>query len=61
MPSAPHFNDPEYCRRRAEEARVLAEQTTDQTSKKLMLWIAGDCDDFAARAATRSIRETKRN
>jgi len=30
MPDVPHFNDPEYYRRRAEEARVLAEQTTDQ-------------------------------
>jgi hypothetical protein len=56
MPSSPHFNDPEYYRRRAEEARVLAEQTTDQTTKKL---IAGDCDDLAARAAKRSIDETK--
>ena len=59
MPTAPHFNDPEYFRRRAEEARVLAEQTTDQTTKKLMLWIADDCDDLAARAVKRSIDETK--
>ena len=59
MPDIPHFNDSEYYRRRAEEARVSAEQTTDQTAKKLMLWIADDCDDLGARAAKRSIDETK--
>ena len=55
----PHFNDPEHWHQRAEEVRVLAEQTTDQTTKKLMLWIADDCDDLAARAVKRSIDETK--
>jgi hypothetical protein len=34
MPDVPHFNDPEYYRRRAEESRVLAEQMRDETSKK---------------------------
>ena len=42
MPIAPHFNDPEYYRRRAEEFRVLAEQMRDETSKKIMLGIAND-------------------
>ena len=59
MPDVPHFNDPEYYRRRAEEARVLAEQTTDQTAKKLMLWIVDDYDDQAVRAAIRAAGERK--
>jgi hypothetical protein len=42
MPIAPHFNDPEYYRGRAEESRVLAEQMRDETSKKIMLGIAND-------------------
>ena len=59
MPDDPRFNDPEYYLRRAKEARVLAEQTTDQTAKKLMLWIADDYEELAARAAKRSIDEAK--
>jgi hypothetical protein len=30
MSVAPHFNDPQHWHRRAEEARVLAEQVTDE-------------------------------
>ena len=56
MPIAPHFNDPEYYRRRAEESRVLAEQMRDETSKKIMLGIA---NDYEKRAAKRSIDKTK--
>ena len=51
MPIAAHFNDPEL------EARVLAEQMRDETTKKLMLGIADDYDELAVRAAKRS--ETK--
>ena len=53
MPDAPHFNDPEHWRRRAEESRVLAEQMSDETSKQMMLRIAGDYDKLAVRAAMR--------
>ena len=56
-----HFNGPEQWHQRAEEARVLAEQTGNERTKKLMLRIADDYDDLAARAAIRSIDETKGN
>ena len=59
MPIAPHLNDPEHWRQRAQESRVLAEQMSDETSKKMMLKIADDYDDLANRAAIRSIDETK--
>ena len=54
MPIAPHLNDPEHWRRRAEEARVLAEQVTNETAKKMMLKIADDYDKLAVRAAIRA-------
>src|SRR6516165_3410623 len=50
-PDVPHFNDPEYYRRRVEESRVLAEQMRDETSKKTMLGIANDYEKLATRAA----------
>jgi hypothetical protein len=53
MQDAPHFNDPEHWRRRAEESRVLAEQINDETSKQMMLRIADDYDRLAVRAAMR--------
>jgi len=42
MPNAPHFNDPENWRQRAEESRVLAEQMTDEAARKTILGIAND-------------------
>ena len=60
MAIAPHFNDPERWHQRAEQARVLAEQMRDETTKKMMLRIADDYDDLAVNAATRSIGQTKR-
>jgi hypothetical protein len=59
MPIAPHFNDPEYWHKRAEEARVLAERMSNQRTKKMMLKVADDYDQLAVRAAIRSIGETK--
>ena len=55
MPIAQHFNDPKYWHQRAEEVRVLAERVRDETTKKLMLRIADDYDDFAVNAATPSM------
>jgi hypothetical protein len=63
MPSsmfiAPHFNDPEHWRQRAEESRVLAEQMSDETAKRMMLRIADDYEMLAVRASVRVIGETK--
>ena len=59
MPDVPHFNDPEYYRRRAEESRVLAEQMSDQAAKKIMFRIADDYEDLAARAGLRIIDQLK--
>ena len=52
MPTTPYYNDPEYWRERAEEARVLAELMMDKTAKEAMLRVAEDCD-------ARLIDETK--
>ena len=47
MPDVAHFKDPEHWRRRAEEARALAEQMASEQHKKMMLKIADDYDDLA--------------
>jgi hypothetical protein len=52
---APHFNDPRHWQQRAEESRVLAEEMTDETSKKMMIRIADDYEVLAARASVRLI------
>jgi hypothetical protein len=54
MRIAPHFNDPAHWQQRAEEARALAEQMSDETSRKMMLRIADDYELLAVRAAIRS-------
>ena len=46
-----------YWHQRAEEVRVLAENT--QRTKKMMLKISDDYAELAVRAAMRSIDETK--
>jgi hypothetical protein len=56
---APHFNDPSHWHQRAEESRVLAEQMSDETAKKMMLRIADDYEMLAARASVRILGETK--
>jgi len=53
--NAPQFDDSQYWRQRAEEARVLAEQTSNERAKKTMLTIADDYDELAVRAVMRSI------
>ena len=59
MLAAPQFNDPRYWHRRAEEARVLAEQMSGERNKERMLKVADDYDELAVRAVIRSIGETK--
>ena len=59
MPADRHLNDSEHWRGRAEESRILAEQISDETSKKMMLKIADDYEKLAARASARLVGETK--
>ena len=46
------INDPDYWRERAEEARRIAEQLTDEFSKQTMLKIAKSYDNLAALTRT---------
>ena len=48
------INDPEHWRARAEEMRTLAEDVTDEESRKTMLRIAQDYERLAERAVERS-------
>jgi hypothetical protein len=50
MPAAPQFNDPRYWHRRVEEARVLAQQMSNEKAKETMLMVADDYDKLAIRA-----------
>jgi hypothetical protein len=45
MPIAP--NEPEYWHKRAEQARVLAEEYSDEMAKETMPRVAEDCDKLA--------------
>jgi len=53
------INDPKHWRERAEEARVLAEQITDEKSKKMILRIAEDYEELARRAERRLKQQIK--
>jgi hypothetical protein len=53
VPDAKHFNDPAHWRDCAEEARILAEQMTDNLSRTMMLAMAADYDKLAIRASVR--------
>jgi molecular chaperone GrpE (heat shock protein) len=47
------INDPKHWRERAEEARTVAEEIKDETSKRSMLRIAKDYEELARRAERR--------
>ena len=47
MPIVPHFTDPEYWNKQAEEARALAEELRDELTKVTMLRVAEECDKLA--------------
>jgi hypothetical protein len=48
------FDDPKHWRKRAEQARTLAEQMSEPASKKMMLDIAKDYERLAERAEQRA-------
>jgi hypothetical protein len=51
-----HFiNEQQHWRNRAEEARILANQTNDSESKEAMLRIAKDYEHLAKRADKRAL------
>ena len=54
------FNDPEHWRNRAQRARSLAEQITDEAFKQMMLRTAADYDRLAERAALRAAQKAHR-
>ena len=47
------INDPKHWRARAEEARTVADDMTDEKSKQMMLRIAADYEELARRAEQR--------
>lgn len=51
---APLINDPEHWRKRADEARSLANDMKDEISKQMMLQIADDYEHRAKRAEQRA-------
>lgn len=50
---APHFNDPQHWRERAEETRVIAEGMQDVIARGMMLRVADDYERLAERATAR--------
>ena len=53
MSTRPLIHDAEHWRKRAEEARTLADRMTDLESRRVMLEIAKSYDELAARAETK--------
>ena len=51
---APLFYDPEHWRKRADEARSLADDMKDEISKQMMLQIADDYEHRAKHAEQRT-------
>jgi hypothetical protein len=54
------FDDPKHWRQRAEQARALAGQMSDDASKEMMLGIARDYELLAERAEHRAREERKK-
>jgi len=52
--SRPLKDDAEHWRKRAKEARALAERMTDLESRRMILEIAKSYDELAARAEARN-------
>jgi hypothetical protein len=54
------FDDPKHWRQRAEQARALAEQMSDPTSREMMLGIVKDYERLAEWADQRAQDERKK-
>jgi hypothetical protein len=54
------FDDPKHWRQRAEQARVLAGQMSDDASREMMLGIAKDYERLAERAEQLAREERKK-
>jgi hypothetical protein len=54
MSPRPPIHDAEYWRKRAKDARTLADRMTDVESRRVMLEIAKSYDELAARAPVRN-------
>jgi hypothetical protein len=54
------LTDPEYWRRRAQEARTIAGKISDETSRTTMLGIATSYDHLARRAENRKAELAKK-
>jgi hypothetical protein len=52
------ISDPEYWRRRAQEARTLADELTDPETKRKMIKIAEDYETLAIRGEQRLRRHS---
>jgi hypothetical protein len=52
------LDDPQHWRRRAEEARTVAEQLADPEAKRTMARIAADYERLAERAELRARKES---
>jgi hypothetical protein len=61
MAHHPIIDDPKHWRGRAEEARTLADQIADPTSRTMMLRIADDYERLAERAEQRLQRSPQQN
>jgi hypothetical protein len=59
-PTLHSINDPEHWRKRAEEARAVADDITDPDSRRMMLGIADDYEKLAKRAEQR-LRDATKN
>jgi hypothetical protein len=54
MESTSHINDPAYWLERAQHMRNLADEATDEQSKRVMLQVAQDYEKLATRADQRT-------
>jgi len=59
MPASFNVDDPAHWRGRAEEARTLADEMSDEISRQLMLKVAEDYERLARHAEQRARHRSK--